>query len=229
MKGPVKRAVIAVIMINCILIAIVFCCRILGRFAYSDHLDEPVVTVDGKNVTLKEFGYYIYQVEAFVQKQALIYDADNPKRWWNTHFSAGMDSQFVCDYAKKVALNICIAEEIYYQEALSHGITLTRDEESRATEEGRKVFAGMDPAQIRSAGLDEKTMIAMSLKHALAARYSMHLIEDELPGFRSEEPEKLVNWDGSYYLEEVLPKHVTWINDDLLDKIMFGKITVNLP
>ena len=71
--------------------------------------------IDDTDITLREFGYYIYEVEEFVQRQALLYDPENPKHWWNTHFSAGMDSQFVCDYAKKVAVNICVSDEIYYR------------------------------------------------------------------------------------------------------------------
>ena len=228
MKRPVKRAIIAVIIANCILIAFAICGKILGRFEYSDHLDEAVITVDDRSVTLREFGYYIYEVEAFTQKQALLYDPENPEHWWNTHFSAGLDSQFVCDYAKKVALSVCIADEIYYQEAVSHGIALSSDEVRQAADEGRTFFKAMDEAQIRSTGLDEETVVAMSTKHALSSKYSMHLIESEHLVLRSGEPQKLVNWDGTYYLEEVLPKHVTWTNDELLRNITLGKITVNL-
>ena len=228
MKKSVKKAIPALIVASCILIATAICSITLRRFDYSDHLDEVVITVDDRSVSLKEFGYYIYEVEAFVQKQALIYDPENPKHWWNTHFSAGPDSQFVCDYAKKVALNICIADEVYYQEAVSHGIILSTDEVSQATDEGRSFFAGMDPVQIRSTGLDENTVVTMSMKHTLASKYSMYLIESEHLALQSTEPAKLVNWDGSYYLQKVLPKHVTWTNDKLLGEITFGKITVNL-
>ena len=119
MKRSVKRAVIGIIIFNCILIVAAICGKILSRFDYEDHLDDVVITVDDTDITLREFGYYIYEIEVFVQKQALLYDPENPKHWWNTHFSAGMDSQFVCDYAKKVAINTCISEEIYYKKALS--------------------------------------------------------------------------------------------------------------
>ncbi len=228
MKRYGKKAVIAIILANIILIVIAICGKILSRFDYADHLDEEVITVDGSGITLREFGYYIYGVEDFVQNQALLYDPENPKHWWNTHFSAGLDSQFVCDYAKKVALNLCTADEIYSQEAAGSGIALSSDEENRAEDEGRKMYAGMSHLQLESTGLDEKTILAMSRKHALASKYSMHLMESVDSIAQSSEPEKLVNWDGSYYLEEVLPKHDVSTNDDLLEKITLGKITVNI-
>ena len=37
----------------------------------------------------------------------------------------------------------------------------------------------------------------------------------------------IVNWDGEYYLEEILPGHNVVTNDRILDKITLGKITVN--
>lgn len=131
MNKSVRKAVVAIIIVNVFLIVIAVCGHILGKFNYSDHLDEEVITVDDKDITLREFGYYIYEVEAFVQNQALLYDPENPGLWWNTHFSAGMDSQFVCDYAKRVAINMCIADEIYYRQALSQGLSLTSNEEAQ--------------------------------------------------------------------------------------------------
>ena len=56
----------------------------------------------------------------------------------------------------------------------------------------------------------------------------MYLIESKHLALQSGEPKKLVNWDGAYYLEEVLPKHVKQTNDELMDKIKLGQITVNL-
>ncbi len=228
MKGSVKRAVIAVIIANCILIAIAICGWILSRFDYQDHLDEAVITVDEKDITLREFGYYIYEVEAFVQNQALLYNPENPKQWWNTHFSAGLDSQFVCDYAKKVAINTCIADEIYYREAVRCNLTLSSEEESAAFGEARQTIAGMSHEQITATGLDEAIIIEVLKKKALASKYALVLLENKDLSAYPDEPAKLVNWDGAYYLEEILPDHETRTNDDLLDKITLGKITVNM-
>jgi hypothetical protein len=228
MKVSLKKAIIAIVIANLILIAGAICGKILGRFDYSEHLDDTVIAVDEGNITLREFGYYIFEVEAFVQKQALLYDPDNPKHWWNTHFSAGMDSQFVCDYARKVAVNSCIADEIYYREAISKGFTLRDDEEKSAADKAQETIGSMDPVQMSSTGLNDTIILETCRKQALASKYARSLAEDEGVSTDPDEAYRLVNWDGDYYLEEVLPGHVTWTNDDLLKNIVFGKITVNL-
>lgn len=227
MKTYGKKAVIVVIIVNLILVITALCWIKLSRFDYSYHLDDAVITIDDRSVTLREFGYYIYEVENFVQKQALIYDPDNPKHWWNTHFSAGMDSQFVCDYAKKVAINTCISDEIYYQEAVSSGITLSSDEEFQAAAQAQEVYSGMTPQQITATGIDETIILEMTRRHALAAKYAETLIENEDMTAYSDDPQKLVNWDGAFYLEKILPRHVTWTNEEVLNQITFGLITVN--
>ncbi len=227
MKRSVKRAIIGIIIFNCILIVAAICGKILSRFDYEDHLDDVVITVDDTDITLREFGYYIYEIEVFVQKQALLYDPENPKHWWNTHFSAGMDSQFVCDYAKKVAINTCISEEIYYKKALSDGIILSSIEEEQALTEAKLLYGSMTEEQLTRTGLNEDIIVNMRVKHALATKYAGFLADSQDFSKYSEESEKLVNWDGEYYQEEILPKHTVVTNKKVLDKITLGKITVN--
>lgn len=213
--------------IVCSMIAMAFLGTILSIFHYEKHLDEPLITVDDTEITLREFGYYIYEIEAFVQNQALLYDPENPKHWWNTHFSAGMDSQFVCDLAKKVAINTCILEEIYSKKAASEGITLDILEDKQALDEAIAIYNSMNSEQLKRTGLDETIIIEMRKKHALALKYSDHLANSlSFTGY-SEEPEKLLGWDGAYFLGEILPEHKIEMNDKVLDKITLGKITVN--
>lgn len=228
MKKSAGKAVAVIIIANIFLIMFAFCGHILSKFTYSDHLDEKVITVDDKDITLREFGYYIYEVEAFVQNQALLYDPENPGLWWNTHFSAGMDSQFVCDYAKKVAINMCIADEIYYRQALSQGLSLTSNEEAQVLDDVSNLINNMDSRQLLSTGLDEKIIFDISKKHALASKFAEKLVKDRNLAAYYEEPAGEVNWDGAYFQEQILPEHTIRMNDSVLDKITFGKITVNL-
>ena len=228
MKKNIKKAIVIILIANCFLIAIAICGTILSRFHYEDHLDDVVITVDDSGVSLREFGYYIFEVEAFVQNQALLYDPENPKLWWNTHFSAGLDSQFVCDYAKKVAIYTCTADEIYYEEAISQGMTLSIAEEEAALTEAGKKINSMTSEQMSATGLNEEIIIAMSKKHALASKYAGELTKEIDMSAYSDDPAKLVNWDGAYYQNEILPRHSVKTNDKVLDKITLGKITVNM-
>lgn len=226
-----KRAIITIILINIALVAFAICGKLLSRFDYEDHLDEMVISIDDNAVTLREFGYYIYEIEAFVQNQALLYDPENPKHWWNTHFSAGVDSQFVCDYAKKVAINTCIMDEIYSQEAMAAGIVLSSEEEAKAESEAREMLSGMKKEQLEATGLSGELILKIKKKHTLASKYAQYLVENrDLTGYSSalQARQELVNWDGEYYQEEILPNHTVTMNDKVLNKITLGRITVNM-
>lgn len=222
-----KKTIIAIIIANIMLILFAIGGKILTRFDYEDHLDDTVISVDGTNITLREFGYYIYQVETFVQNQALLYDPENPKLWWNTHFSAGPDSQFVCDYAKKVALSTCICDQIYYKEAIKSGMGRDEAFSSQTLGEARTLFMNMTSAQLAATGLNEEIIIDMHNKHVIASNYAEWLSGKLSFVKYDKEPDELLNWDGEYYQEEILPKHEVITNDKILRNITLGKITVN--
>ena len=233
LKKSVKKAIIAVISIAAVVIVIGFLTAVilfvkkLNRFEYKDHLDENVITIDEKNITLREFGYYVFQIEGYTQEQAIIYNPDNPGEWWNTHFSSGADSQFVCDYAKKVAVNLCIADEIFYEEALRQGLELNENGEEKVKSDTWEMINRMDSKQMSLTGLDETIIAEMTRKQLLSATYAEFLANTVDFSEYDEDPYKLINWDGEYYQKEILPNHSVQINDELMDKIIFGKITVN--
>ena len=233
LKKSAKKAIIAIISVLAVfvvivlLIAAILFVKKLNRFEYKDHLDEVVITVDQRNITLREFGYYVYQIEGYAQEQALVYNPDNPAEWWNTHFSSGPDSQFVCDYAKDVAVNLCIADEIFYKEAIKQGLELNEDGEEKVKTDTQEMINKMDSVQMSSTGLDEKIISELTKKQLLSATYAEFLVNTVDFSEYDEDPYKLINWDGAYYQEEILPNHTVQTNDELLDKITFGKITVN--
>lgn len=227
MRSVTRNAILAIIIANILLVLVAVCGKILTRFDYKDHFDDIVISVDGENIALREFGYYIFQVEAFVQRQALSYDPENPKLWWNTHFSAGLDSQFVCDYAKKVAVNTCICDQIYYAEATHSDFVLDEASNARINNESKEIFESMTSSQLAATGLTQEDIIKMHRKHVIASEYAESLATKlDFHGY-NKEPRELLNWDGEYYEEEILPMHEIGRNDNILDNITLGKITVN--
>ena len=90
MAGNEKKIIIILAISGIIAIIGAQIYKIATAFHYEDHLDEAIISVDGDDLTLREFGYYIYTTEEFVQKQAVLYDSEDPLHWWNTHFSAGL-------------------------------------------------------------------------------------------------------------------------------------------
>ena len=227
MKTADKKIVIGIVLANIFLIIFIVCGKILTRFDYKDHFDDTVISIDSENITLREFGYYIYKVESFVQNQALLYDPENPKHWWNTHFSAGMDSQFVCDYAKKVALNTCICDQIYYLDAIDSGYVPDAATNAQILQESNEMFLNMSSSQLEATGLNKELVTKMHKRHVIAAQYVRSISQKLDFSQYDKEPDELLNWDGEYYQKELLPKHEVKPVDKILDQLTLGKITVN--
>ena len=197
-------------------------------FNYKDHLDEVIISVDNSDLTLREFGYYIYMIEDTVQDQAHLYDPKNPLRWWNTHFSAGLDSQYVSEYARKSAVNTCLSHEIYYKEALAEGIDLTPEEKEAAEKAASDLCAGMTEIQLERTGLTEDIIYNLRYKQELAAKYARSLAERVDFSVYEDGPEVELSGNGDFFQDVVLPRHQVSINNDLVDNVNMGRVTVNL-
>ena len=89
------------------------------------------------------------------------------------------------------------------------------------------IFSGMTRDQLARTGLDENILTNMRIKQAIAKKYSDNLTKTQSFVGYTEDPDKLVNWDGAYYQEKILPEHNVKTNDKVLNRITLGKITVN--
>ncbi|MBU5430680.1 hypothetical protein KQI22_11505 [Kineothrix sp. MSJ-39] len=196
-------------------------------FDYEAHLDETVFSVDETDVTLREFGYYIYEVEAYVDQQAKAYDSGSPQSYWNVHFSAGKKSRFLKDMAKDTAVNTCLAEIIYADMAKQDGYELTAEEKDTATEQAATLLSDMTKAQIEKTGLTQELVQKIELRKALAAGYAQDYVQKvDLQGYEGA-PSELISGNGAYFQKEILPKHHVVFAKKLLNELYFGKITVN--
>lgn len=203
------------------------CSRHRDIFDYEAHLDETVFSVDETDVTLREFGYYIYEVEAYVDQQAKAYDSGNPQSYWNVHFSAGKKSRFLKDMAKDTAVNTCLAEIIYAEMAENDGYELTLEEKNAASEQTAEIFSKMTKAQIKKTGLTEELVQKIELRKALAAKYAEDYVQHvDLQGYEGA-PLELISGNGAYFQDAVLPKYRVNFAKKLLRELHFGKITVN--
>jgi hypothetical protein len=129
-----KRYNKIIIIISFIVILLLVCYWLYSKwqkekniFVYEEHLDDIVVTVGEKPVTLREFGYYIVKMESDVQEKALIYNPQDPMEYWNVHFSAGLDSGFMFEYAWNYALADCVCDLIFSKKAQEAGYSLSED------------------------------------------------------------------------------------------------------
>jgi len=222
-----KKAIVIIIIVAVIIVALGQIYTILTTFHYEDHLDDTVITIDSTEITLREFGYYIYDIEAYVQEQALQYDSENPSHWWNTHFAAGLDSTYICDYAKETAINSCVCDEIYYQLAIQNGLSLDETEKSYAADEANQTYEQMNDYQLGVTGLNADIILEYRLKQALATKYAQTLLETVDFSSYEDDPNTLLSGNGDYFQDVILPDHTVTENSKILDNLYFGKITVN--
>ena len=78
---------------------------------FRDSLDKVVVTVDGKDLTIKEIAFYVAYEETTIEEQAYVYDPEDTGAYWKLH----IDGQFIRVAGKQAALDMAIHDEIFYE------------------------------------------------------------------------------------------------------------------
>lgn len=91
---------------------------------YPDSLDLVAAEINGKELTLKDLAFYVAYEEAQVEEQALVYDSDNPQKYWNIHTKNG----FTSVSARKAAMQMALHDELFYQMAKDE-IELSEEDE----------------------------------------------------------------------------------------------------
>lgn len=197
-------------------------------FVYADHLGDPVMTIDEKPVTLREFGCYIFEVEAFFQRQAYAYNPKNLTQYWNTHFSVCEKSTFLYDYAQKIALNNAAADYIYAEMAESSGMESGIVDLNHAKNRADRICTMITPEQWNATGLTPGLILQVKKRSTLAARFAKEYAKTADFSNYFGNTGELMGGNGDFFQNEILPKHKVVYNEELLKKVRLGTITVNI-
>ncbi len=92
---------------------------------YSESLDLVAAEINGIKLSLKDLAFYVAYEEAQVEELALVYEPNDPLRYWNLRSKDG----FTSTNARKAAMQMALHDELFYQMAEEDGISLTREEE----------------------------------------------------------------------------------------------------
>lgn len=199
-----------------------------NQFVYEKSLEDTVMTVDGRELSLREFGYYIYQVESFLNEQAIVYDPSDPLSYWNKRFMAGRPGAFVSVMGRNKAYEICVCDLIYEEMAREGGYELTEEEQEKAREEADRLFRKMTEAQRTKTGLTKELVEDIQCRKKLVAKFAKDYVKtidfDGYTGYR----EELISAGGAYYEQVILPEHTVQINERIKYALKFGRITINL-
>ncbi len=191
-------------------------------FVYEEHLQENVLTVtDGQDterkvaVNLQEMTYYVINVEGDIRNMAMQYNGDNPEAYWLVKIKATYTMK---DYAKDLAFDSCVRDNIYYLEALKAGVELTDEERKQAKDDAKAIMEGISSKALGASDFTVEVLYNIEEKLYLASKYVDMLARE---GHSMEELEL----EGSFY-EELLREYSLETNNELWDKVKFGNITI---
>ena len=191
-------------------------------FVYEEHLNDIVVTVGEQPVTLREFGYYIAKMEKDVQEKALIYNPKDPMEYWNVHFSAGLDSGYMFEYAWNYALADCVCDLIFVQKAQDEGYSLSENGYKQAKIQAEEFYTMLSTEQIEKTGLTIDLITMVEERRLLVQLYTNSFMEvNELSEYVDNIME-CISGNNSMVMESQVI-----CNEDMENNIRMGTITVN--
>ena len=175
------------------------------------------VTVEGEDLTLRDLAFYVAYEEKEVQEQALIYDSENPSRYWNIH----TNGEFIRVAARDAAVDMMIHDYVYSLEATQQGYSLTDEEESLCSSTASDFWSDLDSDQQAALGISEETVYDTCMDIGLTDKYLADLSNE------SGRDLALYETGGKLWDEKRDGMDIVY-NDQVLERIEMGTITVNM-
>jgi len=195
------------------------------EFSYEKKRSTPVITVSDNIVTLKDFSYYIIEMENKGQEVALIYDENNPIAYWNLYMNDSSDSGYVTDLARRTAIDFCVRDNIYAIEAKNAGMSLTNDEIEEIRYDAEQYYYKVSDKGIENLGLDVFSLEKAMQTEALAYKYISSLAENDEDGVLQS---VVLKYDvGGNYYEALKNEYHIVIEHEILNEVRFGFVTIN--
>lgn len=230
MDKETKKGVIIMLSIFILLMAglgIEAWLRYADKFVYQESLDEVVLSVDEREITLRELSYYVYVVETEIDKQARLYNPEDPLDYWNTYFNSGVKGGYISEMAKDAVLGSCVCDLIYEGMANEQGYQLTEEEKEEASREAEELFDALSEEQKQTTGLSLEIIKETEERKALVLKFASEYFENvDFTGY-SGYREDLVSYAGDFYKEEILSQHSVWYNKAITKELDVGRVTTD--
>lgn len=224
LKPEVKELLLFVLVLF-VLIAAYTIYHIMTAFVYEEDLAEPIVTIDGMVVTLKEISYYIMEVENTGDAFARVYNPDNPVEYWGLYMNEEIRSGYVSDLARAAALDYCIRDNIYYLEAVRAGVELTDEEQESVRADAEDYYAQMTKRQREVTQLVTQDLELILEKVTLTQKYMVQLSsQDDVSVLEA----VTLHYDvGGDYYENLIKSYTIDINKRIWKQVHPGHVTIN--
>lgn len=230
-KDKVKYVVIPLVVVALLVVVLVFIVykRLTApTYQLSDNLDTAVITIDGDNITLRDTGVYIADVEETFDKMAKAYNPNDPMEFWKVHFSAGQDSTFTNDYAKTYVKNLYVYDYVMEKEAVGKGLDLTDAEKQEAVQEGKDAYIDLTDKAVDVLGLTQQAVIVVYTRKKLVKKYVTSMVKEmKESGYEGDDLASQLNFDGDFYNNNIKTKYNIKYDDKQWENLPIGKITIN--
>ncbi len=212
-------------LIQAVLIALLVLVIIYAAYTYRQHrtklnylenLDETAVTVDGEELTLRDLGFYVLFQEQRIEKEALIYNAESTKDFWNIH----VNGIFIQSQAKKAAMEMAVHDHIFYRCATKEGIVLTSKEKQLLEDVRTDFWSDLFDEQKKHLPGTVESINATMHRIALAEKYQAKL------AVKMDTTYAGLSWDGYDYKKLLKKEHEVKINHAIWDRVVFGDTTL---
>lgn len=184
---------------------------------YEEHLGDVAATIDGEELTLDDIAFYVVYEEKQIEEQALIYNADSTKDYWNLH----IDGVFIAADAKKAAIGMAIHDYIFYKKAVEMGMELDAEEEIYLENRIEDFWMDLFDEQLERMPTTEDKINSSIYKMALAQKYQEYIALENGRLFHE------YDWDGYDYTKLEEAEHKVKINKKVWNKVKLGDITLN--
>ncbi len=196
-----------------------------GKKSIVDNLDETVFIIGDEKIDLREAMYYVMERENGYNAAALQENPEHPEKYWDNYlFAAGMKFK---TWVKNQAFDICVCDNIYYQEAAADGFELELSDQITAYDEAESLYGNMTDKQKEQTGLTVDSLYNVMLKIKCRSKYVEGLLNGGEIKAYGDNPQQALEIGGAYYNELLMKYEVSICEDGMWDELELGKLTIN--
>ena len=181
---------------------------------YAEEVDQVLLTVDDRTLTVGDLAYYIIAEEQHIEQQARIYDMEDTNRYWSIRLK-GMS--FLKSEARRLVIETAVHDEIFYQMAKEKGVILDEDEQRLLESRQYDIWSDLTEEQQAALGVTKKALWKRMGEIALAQKYQIEY------GMEHSVIAEDYEVDGEGYAE-LLKEHHYHVNETLWGRLPFGNI-----
>lgn len=184
---------------------------------YKESLEQVAAQINGEELTLRELAFYVGTVEYNVQQEALVYDPDDPNRYWSMRIKGG----FTNAVARNNTMQMALHDALFYQMAKKEGTTLDADEKEQVQNKLEDFWEDLTERQGEQAlGISQKEAGSVIEKIACAQKYQAIYAELHNRSYKD------YDFTGKPY-QKLLKKQDYKIYNGVWNRVSFGNVTYN--